>query len=133
MSEKKPRRKLPTQRTLEACRSRGWLAGVVERFNHHTKLRHDLFGFIDIIAIDGQPGAIGIQACGAGGHAAERLEKIRTECREAAARWLESGNRIQIWAWRKVGGAGRRQLWEPRIVSVVLKLTLSETLDELPF
>lgn len=126
---------LPTERTLRACRDRGWVAGVVERYNHHTRTRHDWGGFGDILVVQpDQHGALLIQACSGGnGDAAARVEKIRTECRAAAAAWLEAGNRIEVWAWRKVGGAGRRKLWQPRIVRVVLRLSLNETLNELPF
>jgi hypothetical protein len=42
----------PTQRSLALLREAGMLAAVVERWNPHARLRQDLFGCIDIIALD---------------------------------------------------------------------------------
>lgn len=43
----------PTQRTLAALRKLGYLAAVVEKWNHGAHIRQDLFGFIDVLAIGG--------------------------------------------------------------------------------
>lgn len=127
----------PTARTLEECRKRGWIAGVVERHSPFPKpfgKKHDFLGMIDLVAIDtgvswqcitgcgrkqrGQ--TIGIQACsdgrtGAGGRGSDlaaRRAKILAEPRARA--WVEAGNRLEIWAWgSRVVGKGRR--WRVRI------------------
>lgn len=45
----------PTARTLKLLRDDGWLADVVERWIPRAKIRKDLFGLIDILAIrDGE-------------------------------------------------------------------------------
>jgi hypothetical protein len=67
-------------------------------------VRIDLFGCIDILALDGQPGCLGIQATSGSGHPAKHLAKMRTL--PDVRPWLEAGNRLQIWAWRKAGAAG---------------------------
>lgn len=111
----------PTARTLQRCKKHGWLAGVTERFNHHTKRRHDLFGFIDIVTLaDGK--CIGIQAT-SGDHVSHRVDKIVTECGDAARMWLACGNLIEIWGWRKVKltPKGKATRWEPRVVSVTIE------------
>lgn len=41
----------PTQKTLKWLRASGWLAEVVERWNHFARRRQDLFGFVDIVAV----------------------------------------------------------------------------------
>lgn len=41
----------PTVRTLDLLRKEGWLCAVVERYNMHAKLRQDLYGFGDVLAI----------------------------------------------------------------------------------
>ena len=41
----------PTQRSLALLRAQGYTAEVVERWNPHSRTRHDLFGFVDILAI----------------------------------------------------------------------------------
>lgn len=92
----------PTSRSLNYCRSLGLLAGVVERWNPHARIRQDLFGFIDLIVIDGHAisgqGIIGVQAT-SGTNAAARKKKILNEPR--ARRWLEAQCRIEVWAWKK--------------------------------
>ena len=43
---------LPTQRTLARLRQEGALeVAIVEHWNPHARIRQDLFGFIDILAI----------------------------------------------------------------------------------
>lgn len=116
----------PTARTLAYCKSHGILAGVVERyiapFGLHRKFGHkvDLFGCIDVIALDDQPGVLGIQATSdqTGGNSSVRVAKIRTQCSAAARAWLARGNRLQVWAWAKKGPAGKRKLWTVRVIEI---------------
>lgn len=108
----------PTQRTLAECRKRGLIAQVVERYNPHAKVRVDLFGVIDLVAIappliGAEHGRIlGIQACAGGSHATRRA-KILDEPR--AARWVEAGGRLELWSWSMRGDRGARKLWTLRI------------------
>lgn len=41
----------PTQLSLRWLRERGYTAEIVEYWNPHTKTRHDLWNFCDILAI----------------------------------------------------------------------------------
>lgn len=41
----------PTQRSLKALRDTGYRAQVVEKYNQFARVRQDLFGIIDIVAI----------------------------------------------------------------------------------
>ncbi|HQV57391.1 MAG TPA: hypothetical protein PKV27_05220, partial [Ilumatobacteraceae bacterium] len=41
----------PTTLSLKALRDAGYTVAIVEHFNPHMRIRQDLFGFIDIIAI----------------------------------------------------------------------------------
>ena len=89
---------LPTQRTLQYLRDQGHSAGVVERYNSHSRTRHDLFGFIDIVAIvDGQ--IVGIQ-CTSTANISSRCTKIKTECATEAILWLHAGGLIEVWGWK---------------------------------
>lgn len=109
----------PTSRTLDALRAQGMRAEVVERWNPHSRTRHDLFSFIDIVAIDQQQGAIvGIQATAAAVQA--RRRKIIEECSEAAHAWLNAGGRIEVWGWRrlKVKRGGKATRWTPRTIEI---------------
>lgn len=97
----------PTTRALQELRRFGAMAAVVERWNHWAKVRQDLFGFIDILAILG-PNTIGIQVTDGTNHAA-RVTKIKAEPRARA--WLAAGNLIEVWSYRKAGKRGQRKRW----------------------
>ena len=89
----------PTQRTLALLRQQGYFADVVERYCSFTRRRHDLFGFLDVVAInlDAQ-GVLGIQTT-SGSNLSARVAKIMAS--EQAEAWLESGNRIVVHGWKK--------------------------------
>jgi len=99
----------PTQLTLGECKKRKWRAQVVEKYNHHTRRRHDLWGWGDVIVLDGQPGCLLIQTTIAR-HAMDRARKIMNECAESCVDWLEAGNRASVWGWKKQK-LGGRQRW----------------------
>lgn len=108
----------PTARTLAECRKRGWLVGVVEQTIPHTFIKRDLFGFVDIVAVDDQPGAVLIQATGDNaGDVARRVTKIRGKARELE-QCLRAGLRVQVWGWGKRGARGKRKVWTLRVVDV---------------
>lgn len=108
----------PTARTLLWLRGQGALAAVVERFNPGTRRRHDLFGCIDVLALDGQPGCLGVQVT-TGEHVSHRLEKIRSdECWPNVERWLAAGNRLVVHGWAKRGPRGKRKVWTLRVETV---------------
>ncbi len=101
----------PTRRTLAECRKRGYVVQVVERWNQHARVRQDLFGVIDLVALAN--GAIlGIQACAGASHSARR-DKIVAEPR--AKQWVEAGGRLELWSWSKRGERGKRKLWALRV------------------
>ena len=41
----------PTARTLATMRQEGWTVQVVERWNPHARIRQDLFGWADLLAV----------------------------------------------------------------------------------
>ena len=99
----------PTARSLKLLRDRQWLAAVVEHWNPYARVRHDLFGFIDIVAINpGQDGVLGIQATTTDNQAS-RMKKIEHEPR--ALIWIQAGNRVAVWGWAKQGARNQRKLW----------------------
>ena len=89
----------PTQLTLRELERLGAVADVVERWIPHTKIKKDLFGFIDIVALLG-PNTIGIQTTTATNHS-HRRKKILAEPRAKA--WLAAGNLIEIHSWSGSG------------------------------
>ena len=66
-------------------------------------------GFGDVLVATGESLLL-IQAT-SGSNSAARVRKITTECREAARAWLESGGRIEVWAWRKYAKPVDRRYW----------------------
>jgi hypothetical protein len=107
----------PTQRTLAALREQGRKCAIVEKWNPYAGVRQDLFGFIDIIALerDGLRGIIGVQSTGSAFAAHER--KLLEERREACIAWLLAGGEIELWGWRKlkVKRGGKATCWTPRV------------------
>jgi hypothetical protein len=109
----------PTQRTLRELRNQGRVCAIVERFNAFVGehgVRQDLFGIIDVLALDPERGVVGVQSCGQDFAAHERklLEQRAQECID----WLSTpGTQLELWGWRKVklkrGGLAER--WQPRI------------------
>lgn len=109
----------PTQRTLKALRDRGLMCAIVEKFNPHVGphgIRQDLFGIIDIIALDSRSGVIGIQSTGQAFSA--HLRKLTIEKAMETHAWLSTpGTSLELWGWRKVKLArgGKAMRWKPRV------------------
>ena len=102
------KRKLPTQRSLELLRNRGYLVAVVERWNQHAGIRQDLFGFVDVLALrDGE--TLAVQATSSSNVSAH-VQKIANHPHVDAVR--KSGWRIVVHGWVK-RASGR---WEVREV-----------------
>jgi hypothetical protein len=100
----------PTQRSLAHLREQGYNAAVVEKWNPHARIRQDLFGFIDILAIrEGE--TLGVQAC-SGTDVSKRIAKIAAHDNVGAVR--AAGWRIEVHGWRK-NAAGR---WVLRVEDV---------------
>lgn len=100
VKKKKPRNISPTELSLRLLRAEGFQAAVVERWNPHARIRQDLFGFIDLLALRG-PLTLAVQAT-TESHVSERIHKIADSPNVAAVR--EAGWRIEVWGWGKVAG-----------------------------
>lgn len=105
----------PTQRTLSLCKRNGIEAGIVEKWNHHAHIRQDLFGFIDIVAMNGG-NVIGIQAT-SGSNVSARVKKILANPK--ALLWLRSGGLLYVHGWRKPAKSRR---WECREVEITVEM-----------
>ena len=88
-----------TELTLKYLRDRGWKCQVVERYQWHAKRRIDLFGIIDILAI--QDGRIaGVQSTSQNGRRDHIVKILETEC-ENLKDWLDSGAEFYLICWKK--------------------------------
>lgn len=100
----------PTARTLAELRSLGYTSAVVERWNPWAKIRQDLYGFIDILAVKAdEPGVLAVQTTSTD-HAANRMAKAKASPNLAV--WLASKNRFEVWGWSKKGARGERKVWQ---------------------
>lgn len=97
----------PTQRSLKHLRDLGYLAGVVEKWNPHSKTRHDLYGLIDILAIR-RGEVLGVQAT-SGSNVSARVTKITEH--ENLGRIREAEMLLVVHGWRK-NAAGKWVLRE---------------------
>ena len=89
----------PTARTLERLRRHGYLSQVVERWNPHARIRQDLFGVIDVLAINDEV-TIGVQATTMSGRSSH-VKKIMEST--AAVTWTAAPQReLELWCWRKL-------------------------------
>jgi hypothetical protein len=105
---KKPKATSPTQRSLKHMRDAGYLCAIVEKWNMHAKVRQDLYGFIDVLAIKGED-IVGVQATsGDGGNVAARVAKIVDHENYSQ---VIAAMRITVHGWRK-NAAGRWTLRE---------------------
>ena len=94
----------------------GYICKKVEIWNPYDKKRHDLFGFIDTLAL-GHGELLAIQACGASDYQAHR-RKIIAETN--ALLWLIAGNSIVLQSWRKkkLKRGGVAFTWVPTTVLI---------------
>jgi hypothetical protein len=90
--------KTPTQRSLEKLRSEGYLCQIVERWNPHARIRQDLFGIGDILAI--KAGETLLVQTTSRGNVAARVKKIR-ECEHLPV-ILTAGWKITVHGWGKL-------------------------------
>jgi hypothetical protein len=97
----------PTQLSLKELRkdSRFTLIQVVEHWNPHVRIRQDMFGVLDIVAIG--PGiTLGVQATSYGG-VSDRLKKLREHANTPLI--LEAGWLIEVHGWTQ-NDRGRYEL-----------------------
>lgn len=100
----------PTQRSLKYCRDLGWFCAITEHWNQFAKIRQDLFGFIDIVALT--PDHIVAIQTTTSAHLAERIAKAQKL--PGFWKWLEGGGKIEFHGWSKRGERGKRKLWTLR-------------------
>ena len=121
----------PTQRTMRELRQRGLRCAVVERWNAFAQkpgdkgppgIRMDLFGIVDVLALDPERGFIGVQCCS--GSSASHRRKLLEDHAQESYDWLSTpGGCLEIWCWRqiKLKRGGKVKIWNPRIEVLTLE------------
>jgi hypothetical protein len=87
----------PTERSLKALKELDYLPVVVERWNAFAKIRQDLWGWCDILAIK-RGEVLAVQVTTASNVSA-RIKKIQES--ETVAKVREAGIRIEVHGWEK--------------------------------
>lgn len=108
----------PTKRTLKYLREKGYVCAVTEHWNAFAKIRQDLFGFIDILALHEAKRIVGIQ-CTTGANMAARIDKIKAI--PEAVSWALATGRIYVIGWRKLKGKEKKATWQPRVIELMWK------------
>jgi hypothetical protein len=96
----------PTERTLKYLRAQGYTAVITERWNQFAKIRQDLFGIVDVLAL--KPGETLAVQCTSAPNVSARVNKIADH--DNTPRLREAGWRIEVHGWTK----GKRGA--PRVV-----------------
>lgn len=111
--------KTPTARTIEVLKKQKLSYGKTEFHNIFSHKKNDLFGFIDLVYLDGA--VVGVQCTSGSNHAARRT-KILTECRDKALEWLRCRGVIQVRSWSKVVQLTKKKKkvrrWQERIEEI---------------
>ncbi len=101
--------KSPTQCTLDKWRKLGYMTQVVEKWNPHARIRQDLFGIIDVLAV-GHGETVAIQST-SDNNLSARVRKI--EDSEALGELRKAEWTVLAEGWKKVKGR-----WKDRVVDI---------------
>lgn len=99
----------PTQLTLKKLRSEGYICAITEHWNSFAKIRQDLFGFGDILAIREGLEPLIVQ-CTTKSNVSARKSKIDNI--DIADIWVSTNGLIQVWGWYKEKGKWKVDIWE---------------------
>ena len=95
---KKKNKKSPLQRSKKLLEEEGFTVAIVERWNPFAKVRQDLFGIIDLLAV-GNNVTVGVQVTTLG-HRTSHREKILAS--PHLANLKQSGWQIHLHSWREL-------------------------------
>lgn len=98
----------PTERSLQQARRQGYVVAIVERWNPFAKVRHDLFGFGDLLCMKAGEPLLLIQTTTTA-HLSERFAKLAAL--PTPALWLSTGNQVELWGWALRKPRGERKRW----------------------
>lgn len=99
------------QRWAKSSTTDGLLQAIASLEESGPGKRRDLFGFLDILAI-GRGKTLGVQCTATSGISA-RITKIQIERQAESVAWLEDGNALEVWGWKKYSKRVDGKLWRP--------------------
>lgn len=113
----------PTQRSLHLLREQGYMVDVVESYNAFARVRKDMFGWADLVALHPQKrGVLAVQTT-TGANIQARV--LKASAMASYKLWLACGNAVEFHGWRKVLKAGRgtkMKIWSP----VIMRMDISD-------
>lgn len=86
----------PTQRSLEYLREQGYHVEIVEKWNHWARIRQDLWGWCDLLALRKNE-VLAVQVTASA--VSTRIKKIQDSPTVQFVR--DAGIRIECHGWRK--------------------------------
>ena len=95
-AKKKPLKTM--QLSLAKLREEGYVTAITEHYNTWAKIRQDLFGIFDILAVHPEKGILGLQVTSVS-NMSSRAKKILAA--EVYGPWKATGARIEVWGWEK--------------------------------
>lgn len=111
-----------TQRTLKALKEdpnvrRSWIVEKWQAFAPNPKnpgrrgVRQDMFGIIDIVALDKIKGVRGVQSTGSDFYGHRKAMLTDPDKRSACLDWLLTmGTTLELWGWTK-----KKNRWTPKV------------------
>ena len=98
----------PTQRSKKYLEEQGYFVWIVEHWNSFAKIRQDLWGFADLLAI--KPNEILAVQTTSGSNVSARVKKINNH--ENVVKVRQAGIRIHVHGWAK----GKNNRYSIRVV-----------------
>jgi hypothetical protein len=99
----------PTQLSLKKLRAEGYLVSITEKFNHFCKIRQDMWGWCDLLAIK-EDEVLAVQTTSYTNISA-RVKKIADSDTIGIVR--KANIKVNVHGWRKVGSR-----WECKVIDV---------------
>jgi len=101
------------QRVLKALRDAGYFAEVVERWDAFSRRRHDLFGFVDVLAI-GIEHTLAIQVTSRDNMSSRRK---KMQASPVLAAMHKAGWHVELWGYDKPANR-----WRLKVENVLPRL-----------
>ena len=99
----------PTQRSLKLLREQGYSVWIVEHWNHFARIRQDLFGCIDLLAI-GHGETLAVQTTSRSNVAARQKKIVENEY---YPEMIRSGWKVHLHGWGRL-----KDGWQVKIVEL---------------
>lgn len=100
----------PTQRSLALLREQGWTATICEHWNAFARIRQDLFGLWDILAVKDDETLV-VQTTSYS-NVSKRIQKIAEA--DITPKLRKAGWNLVVHGWKR----GKNGRWQVRVVDV---------------